>query len=762
MLDFFYYYIAVTDNKTYIKLGITSNPKGRYNNYKTIIPFIKFPYVFEIKCNKKELLEFEAEILYMYEKKNKRIIYNGHKSECIYCNDENELEENFNEIYEIALIYFNDIEILIHAEAIKCGKKTNTPCMEKYKNSPEGQTIIANKLHKLKALDVDIVIEEKTDMIIINNDEEKIENEDIKENKEDIFPFELRGYQIEYYDKLSNIMLTSNSLIMNILCRCGKTVLFMKYIFDHRDSIDMVVYVAPRLVLIDEMASRLRYVFGDIYNIIEISSGNNNRIINPADIDCNKKNIVLTCNPSFKHLEIIKDKLPSNTVFVFDETHELVTKVNNDHPMEVLLRLWKPNMKKLFPTATPKYCPDKTDMSYAYMNIEKYYGSNCETFTDIKATIKQGFMVPMILVIATYDDDNDDNPLINKSLLNNKNIITNKNKRYIPKKGSKRKIIRKSSSDEEKISPTPKLDDLDMRMSAAIKQLNYMERSGKYRYKPSKHLIYTNNIARILRIESGLRSTYKDKYKIFTMHSRKSDSENMRARREFSEYKGLCMLINCKMIVSGINIPNLDSVILIDPKYQKEEIVQIIFRPRSYCAEKPDKVAYLIIPQLSLSGKFENISLVIRELYDKNDPAVVRFINQSKSGKKSSSKYSNKKNNKGDSVENDGDIVIRGDLNIRSKILDVMRKIIKPGIKNNYTMREAIIYVLSDDKERSVKDIWRVIDEKKLYIPPDGGLTPDRTCNATCQSLYKSKILYRRLNEKSTRRTYLYGIINYN
>lgn len=743
MLEFFYYYIAFTDDIPHIKLGITSNPEGRYNNYKTLIPFIKFPYVFEIKCHKKEILEFETEILYMYEKKNKRIIYNGHKSECIYCNDENELDEKFNEIYEIALIYFNDIEILIHAEAIKCGKKTNTPCMEKYKNSPEGQTIIANKLHELEILNGD-----KKTYTVINNTEE---------NKENIFPFELRGYQIEYYDKLLNIMVTSNSLIMNILCRCGKTVLFMKYIYDHQESIDMVVYVAPRLVLIDEMANRLRYVFNGLYNIIEVSSGNNNRIINPADIDCNKKNIVLTCNPSFKHLEIIKDKIPSNTVFVFDEAHDLVTKVNNNHPMEVLLRLWKPNMKKLFPTATPKYCPDKTDMSYAYMNIEKYYGDNCETFTDIEAAIKQGFMVPMILVIATYNEDNND-PLINNSLLNNKNITTNKNKRYIPKKGSKRKIIYKSSSDEEKISPTPKLDDLDMRLSAAIKQLNHIERSGKYRYKPSKHLMYTNNIERILRIERGLRSTYKDKYKIFTMHSRKSDSENMRARKEFSEYKGLCMLINCKMIVSGINIPNLDSVILIDPKYQKEEIVQIIFRPRSYCTEKPNKVAYLIIPQLSLSGKFENISLVIRELYDKNDPAVVRFINQSKSGKKSS----NKKNSKGNNIENDGDIVIRGDLNIQSKISNIMRKIIKPGIKNNYTMRGAILYVLSDDKERSVKDIWDIIDEKKLYIPPNKGITPKQTCNAICQSLYKSKVLYRRLNEKSTRRTYLYGVINYN
>ena len=95
------------------------------------------------------------------------------------------------------------------------------------------------------------------------------------------------------------------------------------------------------------------------------------------------------------------------------------------------------------------------------------------------------------------------------------------------------------------------------------------------------------------------------------------------------------------MVTDGINIPSLDTVVFIDPRYNKADLIQIISRPRSYCADKPNKIAYILIPQIYDFANqgvdddgFETVINIIEELHINNDPTVVKYVRAIISGRR--------------------------------------------------------------------------------------------------------------------------------
>ncbi len=411
----------------------------------------------------------------------------------------------------------------------------------------------------------------------VNSDEngadaEKVNNMDnlsMAEIKNKPFPFELRGFQLEYYENMRSILENNDSLRMTVLCRCGKTVLFMKYLYDHMP--DLIVYVASKLTLIGEVNDRWEQCFD--LPIQEISSSGSEYVSddvkhNLGDV---KQNCILTvCNKSFHKLRNIN--LPARTVFVFDEAHELVYNLDNDHPLIVLNDIWVPEMKKIFVTATPVYS-NRTDSNKPYMNMPEYYGENELKFTDIELAMEQKFMSPMKTIIAEYQKTNN-------AVYARLQCIAD--------------IIDQTDNENEGDAPHSR-----------------------------KVLIYTNSVENIIIAESFMAEKFPD-YNIYTMHSGIKTSINAQSRKSFSEDKEDCMLINCKMVVAGINIADIDTVALLDPRNNKEDIIQIMFRPRSFCSDYPSKIARMIIPQEVGSEDFNTVKMVISELMRNNDPSVVK------------------------------------------------------------------------------------------------------------------------------------------
>jgi predicted helicase len=89
------------------------------------------------------------------------------------------------------------------------------------------------------------------------------------------------------------------------------------------------------------------------------------------------------------------------------------------------------------------------------------------------------------------------------------------------------------------------------------------------------------------------------------------------------------------MVTDGINIKELDTVVFVDPRYNKADIIQIISRPRSYREDIQNKMTYLLIPQdcnENDDDKFKTVMTIIEELHINNDPSFVKFVTDVKLG----------------------------------------------------------------------------------------------------------------------------------
>jgi len=691
------------DNVAYSKLGITSNPRSRHKQYKTLVPNIKFACVFGIECDKKDMLRFETHILHYYKKQNLRLKL----SETIKVNN-NEVKNVINYVYAQAKKKYTVTKLLTHEEAMQIEKGNNVDALEKFKKSIEGKSIIRRELARLNV----IIIKKKTrtgklsdkhinntqlqdgklpDSKQRNEQNDNTQSQDGNEQNDNtqlqarVFPYDLRGYQIEFYEKMQRTLATSDNVTMSVMCRCGKTVLFMKYIWDNSQSLQVIIYVTKRLILISEMAARFKNVFGDI-PMYEISSSNSKYNTCISNINFKQRCILLVCSDSFGKLNTTvneeNSRLPSNVLFIFDEAHELACTIDDKNPMKTLPLIWQPGMKKIFATATPVYGisfknnrrrKNKT-RSIAYMNRVDLYGSNTIKFANISEALEQKFIVPMKIVIGDRRINYESN-----------NVTTVSSSKY---------------------------NIIHTRINAAFSIIEDIHNSDEFKYKPNKLLAYCNTTESIELVKRYIEMHHRG-YKIFVLHSKMKNQDKI--RNDFANCKEPCIMINCRMLVAGINIPDLDSIILVEPRYAKEDIIQIMFRARSYCPEIPNKISYLIIPVDNLQNGFNTLEIVIKELYIMQDPTVVKLIENARNRKRSNSNVEEK-------TLINTDLVCLS-LDIKAKVLDIISDSAVD------TLEKAILFLLSDNLDRTYIQIW---NEIKTMINCDA-VSCKKSCDILCK-----------------------------
>jgi superfamily II DNA or RNA helicase len=581
-----------------VKLGITVLPKSRICNYRTAISEMKYTTVFGIKCTLDKIIEFETDMLKEFEE------YQIETSEQIRCNDI--ILMKIIEHVRSSIKY--DFKQLTHDEAM---------------------------------------LEERSEIEGCKNDEK---------DQRDKFPFTLKGYQIESYSKLVEVLENSESVNMNILCRCGKTILFQKYVYDQLPIIDVIIYVTSRLILIDEVNERWRNVFPDIpiYEISSNASSNisdglniNRKGVNSVHMDNGIPILIMVCDKSFSKLEQLKFA-NKRVIIIFDEAHHLVTSDYNDtHQLKVLANMKFKQLKKIFVTATPKYGNYIINKNSIYMNDENWFGKNKIVFTDIKQAINQKFMTPMKIMVYGY-----------RSLLNS--------------------------------------DTCDAPLDKIMNVLNDIHTNDKYIYKPKKVLMFCNSTKRVDYIHEKLLKL-SDGWNIYKLHSYMAANEKSIEMKKYRDDLNRCIMVNCQMISDGINIPSIDSVAFVDPRYNKENIVQIICRPRTTIENKPDKLAYCIIPvsDTNDANRFDTFFQILDELINNNDPSAVAFNNKSR----------NISNSIATTVNDNGIDDIKIDANIEGVVYEhVVRH-----IEKCQSVDKAILKILSDKLPRSSLEIYNEI-----------------------------------------------------
>jgi hypothetical protein len=514
-------------------------------------------------------------------------------------------------------------------------------------------------------------------------------------------PMTLRGYQIEAYEHMKRILSTQSICTMSIMCRCGKTELFKNYTYYNRNEFQIVIYVAPRLSLISDMTERFADMLVD-YKYIEVSSNKQSKysvddayLIKPNN---ENKLMIFVCNDSFIRLEPIFKK-NTNKLIIFDEAHHLATKKSDVHPL-LLLNKWKQsNIKIIFATATPTYGNYKIYKDIVVMNDPEYFGdytSNTIKFNDITIAINQKFMTEAKIIIGDLEQHD------------SKHVLNTDEKHVL--------------NTDEKQSPEPPMIQCNKRIINAIS----LFQDVCMKSPRTKVLFYCSRIVTVILCYSMLLK-YLPTYTIFKLESNMSNADKTKSLLDFKSCKTPCILVNCQMVTDGINIVDLDTVVYVDPKYAKSDLVQSSMRPRSYDLNKPNKIAYIIIPQIyngEVADEFTSAVTIIKELHMYNDPSVVKFINECIESKKAST---NKKENSSFS----SNVIIRED--IKHRIIELTNLYI--SAKTNLTMPDAIKEVLSDGLPRNVKQIWKEIEERKLHS--SSGLTPEATCNASCSIMSK-------------------------
>jgi superfamily II DNA or RNA helicase len=447
------------------------------------------------------------------------------------------------------------------------------------------------------------------------------------------FPYKLRDFQVDVYDKMIDIYKNniSTKLKLYILCRCGKTILFQKFAYDYQDNYDFIIYVTHRLSLISDNKRRWEGILD--YTIKEVSSSSD--VSNEDILKFKSKTLVFVCDKSFSR---IKHLLAKKVLIIFDEAHHISSKKTDDNPMIILKD--KP-IDYIFATATPNQ-GNFLDRSSIYMNDKTYFGNNEIKFYDIPRAIENKFMTNASLVIKEYG----------ATLSNKQDTI------------------------------------LSMINNLLNENLNY---------KPNKFLLYANTKKLAKKWVKILKENYGNSvYKYLSDCPNRVSARSLEAFRKNTE---LSFMVNCYKITDGIDIKELDVVVFLDPRYAKDNITQMIFRPRSYWPEKPNKHAYILIPSSIDNDDCKSVFSVIKELYKYNDPYTVKMLNN----------RSNSNKNTIDTELDMGDVII--DPNIYNKIIDLSNKTIF-----DKSVSGQILELLSDKCPRTIKEIIKELPIESKFI----------------------------------------------
>jgi superfamily II DNA or RNA helicase len=507
------------------------------------------------------------------------------------------------------------------------------------------------------------------------------------------FPYQLRGYQINAYKQLCDFLKNKDKVQLNVMCRAGKTVLFQKYIFDHLQEYCAVLYVTNKLALIDQVNQRMERIFN---NVVEISSSNSE--YTKKELKFDKTEIINVCRDSFSKIASIQ--FPGNVLIVYDEAHRLCTdNMLDDHPFNIKINTLG-YVKQIFVTATPIY--GSIIGNSAYMNNIKLFGDSIIKYNDINGAIEDKFICPVNILISSYES---------------------------------------SIHEDTKDSDTPELlqPELLIRLTHVLNMLKSVYSNENYKSKPRKILMYMNSTKNIDLVEQQLKSQHIIEFQqIYSMRSMKngqsvSTKENRRNLDEFTKTReSPVVLLNCQMVSEGIDVNDIDTVILLEPRHSKVEIVQIAFRPMNYIE---DKQAYIIIPELFdniSSSKYKTSVVFLRELFMYNSALVANYIETTRSSSRSS-----KKSSKHSLKDVNGTIEI--DENIREEVLKLSDITITDG---STTIQSLIVTTLQNYAEQTIENIVNLIDTHPMAVGIFRGETlVDKIteCKLECDDLIRKK-----------------------
>jgi len=591
-----FYYIVITDNDLRIesrkKLGITCrHPKHRLDEYITPDVHAKYYKIVEfINCSLEQLKEIEKNILIATYRFGHNLDIRPN-NECRYDIAVEDLYEKCKEYFTLEYIEYDsikDIEFLNNdIDNVVDDDKLKHPTFFK---SYEELCSLEKEMSELK-----------------RNKNFPSEFVDTKLHE---FPFELRGYQPNIYKELSTQLSNHNKLNLNIMCGGGKTVLFQKYAFDNQSDFQHIIYCAPRLPLIRDMIVRWSGIF-PLYKYVEISSSGSSYCICPSKLPnmIDKKLIIFVCNDSFQKLkEFIKLVDASKLLIIFDEAHYLCTNKKETHPLIITKDI---NCKYIFATATPIY-GNYLKSDRIYMKDVYYFGNIICEFNDIAELIEQKFITPAKLIIGSTGENN---------VVSAINIIKD-----LIEQG---KDLKPNTSVEQgkDLKPNTSVEQgKDLKPNTSVEPSNY---------KPNKILMYTNSVDSIDVAYKYIKSLG---IKVYKVHSKQHNNQS--ELDSFVEEKDFSILVNCRMLSEGIDINTLDTVVFLDPRNSKEEIIQIIMRPRRYNINNADKIAHIIIPNETIN--YTTAITVIKVLHKNNDPIVHKFVESIRSNSKSTKKLERK------------------------------------------------------------------------------------------------------------------------
>jgi superfamily II DNA or RNA helicase len=100
------------------------------------------------------------------------------------------------------------------------------------------------------------------------------------------------------------------------------------------------------------------------------------------------------------------------------------------------------------------------------------------------------------------------------------------------------------------------------------------------------------------------------------------DENSIIKTNEFRQKERRSIIINCKKLGEGVDIPEADSVIIMYPKSSTIEIIQMLLRPGRWCINKP--IFHILMPILNNEdiGGLERVLLALADV----DPKIVTEI----------------------------------------------------------------------------------------------------------------------------------------
>ena len=323
-----------------------------------------------------------------------------------------------------------------------------------------------------------------------------------------------------------------------------------------------------------------------------------------------KKVVVLTTYQSGKKISEAAKKINfSFDLGIFDEAHKTVGSKNKNSAH--LLFDENINIKKrMFMTATQKFYKGSSDKIVS-MNFNEMYGETFHSLSFRRAIeLSKNLKRPILTDYKIY-------PLA----VSAKEIsqLINKNCYVKPKNG-------------------PWNDDTQSRFLVSLVALNKAVKKFGINHAISFHSSLSKAEAFQKSQELFIKKYVKyAKTQNFFISGKYTSSERNRILEDYGS-SDLALITNARCLTEGVDVPNIDCVLFVDPKSSKIDIVQALGRALRY--HKGKKLGYVILPivinhidDTRNDSAFQNIMMTIRQLAS-NDSRIIEYFKAIKRGKR--------------------------------------------------------------------------------------------------------------------------------